>query len=418
MKLVRTALSFALTASLASINPAFAYTDAEIDEMFEALKEENSALKQELEELKTEPSVITEQAVNPSSATQNNSQLNYVKNSLEKQESRFKVNGFLTAGLVKANPAVANQVYSFSDNASFNPDSILGLQSTFKLSDKTEVTAQLVARGNDNWDLEAEWAFLRYDYTDSISFRAGRLRIPIYLYSESLEVGYSYPWIRPPAEVYQASINNYEGMDATYTFGKGDRVHQIQFFVGNNQGDNFETDILGGINITSYYGSWTARASVFTYDITIDIPTGPANTTAFEDGAIFYTFGTTFDDGDWLFITELSKFDVDDFTIFSDTAAGYVTVGKYVGKFLPHITYAKSYSTKEPVPHGGPNDFTGESYTLGLRYNLSYATSLKFEWAHYRDMDGTIGIWNRTPPADLMGVDDINIYSISLDAVF
>ena len=48
--------------------------------------------------------------------------------------------------------------------------------------------------------------------------RAGRLRSPVYMYSESLDVGYSYPWLRLPDEVYsQVQVTNYEGVDAVYT---------------------------------------------------------------------------------------------------------------------------------------------------------------------------------------------------------
>ncbi len=408
---------------------AAAYTDAEIDEMFKALKAENQALKEEIQQLKmdAEPQ-ISEQVV--PARTNQQSQISSVKRSLEKQESALKINGFLTAGASKASPAVYDQNIDISDDVTFDTDTIIGLQTSFQLSPEADVTVQMVAKAADNWELEAEWAFLRYNLTDDLSFRAGRLRLPLYLFSESLDVGFSYPWVRPPNEVYALPIRNYEGVDLLYTASHGDWIHQFQVFVGNDSDDNFDTSNFFGGNMTSSMGPWTYRASVFKFDIEFSKFAGFEPTENIEDGGTYYTLAGMYDDGSWLAITEISTYKTDQTVVFRDTDSGYITLGKHIGNFLPHITYGKSYTTNEPkgdsldIFLGEFVNFTGTSYAAGLRYNLTENTSAKLEWTHYTDMDGTGGIWNGLRFDQLTGaagpenIDDIDIYSIVIDVVF
>ena len=58
---------------------------------------------------------------------------------------------------------------------------------------------------------------------------------------------------------------------------------------------------------------------------------------------------------------------------------------------------------------------------------LNASTSVKFEWSHYRDMDGTASIWNSLrfdypdgilQPNRAANVDEIDIYSVVIDATF
>ncbi|ARN76216.1 hypothetical protein BST96_20180 [Oceanicoccus sagamiensis] len=408
---------------------SLAYTDAEIDQMFKALQAENDALKEEIKQLKQESEATIQEQLVP--ARQNNqTQISSVKRSLEKQQSALKINGFLTAGASKADPAVYDQNIDISDDITFDTDTIVGLQTSFQLSPKSDVTVQMVARAADNWELEAEWAFLRYNLTDDLSFRAGRLRLPLYLFSESLDVGFSYPWVRPPNEVYALPIKNYEGIDLLYTASTGDWIHQLQVFAGNDNDDNFDTSNFFGGNITSSSGPWTYRISAFKFDIEFSKFAGFEPTENIEDGGTYYTLAGMYDDGNWLAITEISTYKTDQTTVFRDTDSGYVTLGKHMGKFMPHFTYGKSYTTNEPkddpvdILLGQFINFTGTSYAAGLRYNLTENTSAKLEWTHYTDMDGTGGIWNGLRFDELNGssgpedIDNIDIYSIVLDVVF
>jgi hypothetical protein len=53
--------------------------------------------------------------------------------------------------------------------------------------------------------------------TPAFSVRLGRTVLPSFLYSDTREVGYSNPWVRPPIEAYSlVPIDHSDGVDASY----------------------------------------------------------------------------------------------------------------------------------------------------------------------------------------------------------
>ncbi len=52
----------------------------------------------------------------------------------------------------------------------------------------------------DTWKGNLEWAYLSFAAAQGLTLRAGRLRLPIYMYSETLDVGFTHPWLRLPDE--------------------------------------------------------------------------------------------------------------------------------------------------------------------------------------------------------------------------
>lgn len=414
--------------SLLSSMTAMGYTDTEIDQMIGDLKKENQALKSEIRQLKDEPGPQTPTNDSPTASNPKTTSDTLMK-TLASQIDRFEIHGFLSAGYSQSSRNISDQNIRFSDNGSFDSDSTIGLQTTFRINATTDVTAQLVAKGTDNWDLEAEWAFIRYSPNDELSLRAGRLRLPLYLFSESLEVGFSYPWIRPPEEVYAIPINNYDGVDAIYTLTFGDWVHSVQVFVGNENDNTFETQIFYGGNITSSLGPLLFRVSAYTFELEFLKTELPIDLSGIKNGGDYYTMASLYDDGNWMFIAEFSIFKADKPELFRDTNAAYATLGKRFGKFLPHFTVATAATNNQPpnpVPIPGvadPSNFTGDSYTLGLRYDLSANASAKIEWNHYYNLDHTGGIWSNLRYNNLLapeanGVDDIDVIAIVIDAVF
>lgn len=431
---------------------AGAYTDAEIDLMFKALKAENQTLKDELQQLRNRSEKsgqnytggLSEQVV-PSNGDSKEKIIS-IKRSIDEQQETFRINGFLTAGATKADPEISDANNSFSDDISFDTDSVVGLQASFQVNEKTDVTVQMVARAAEDWEMEAEWAFLRYQISEDLSFRAGRLRLPINLFSESVEVGFSYPWVRPPSEVYSLPINNFEGVDLIYAKNIGDWAAQLQVFAGNDNDDIFQTNELYGANVTLSSGPWMLRTSASSFSFDVDVASfSPIEQVEFiEDGGTYYTLAGMYDDGDWLLLSEISTFNADQANIFRDSDAGYITVGKYIGKWMPHLTLAKSYTTNEPDPYTlftipveiipNPGDdpiiigipissetleYTGTSYTMGLRYNLTANASAKMEWTHYSQFDDTGGIWTNLRFGEASkGIDEVDIYSLVIDVIF
>lgn len=93
-------------------------------------------------------------------------------------------------------------------------------------------------------------AYLSYRVTDQLTWRAGRMRVPFFLYSDFVNVGFAYPWVTPPFEVYSSPFNNLDGLDVVYRTSFGTIDALFQAYVGS---DNFVIDENFGV-LAGYAG--------------------------------------------------------------------------------------------------------------------------------------------------------------------
>jgi len=265
--------------------PLWALSDAEVEARLDQYAAKIKALEAELADAKKTP--VYEQDVGKSSS-KIEKQIQQIKDKMTADDQRVHVNGFMTAAVSMADDNIGG-TYDIQNKPSFAGDSKMGLQFNYKMDDKADATVQLLARsrgqslGNssDPWQVSAEWAYLGYQVTDDLKVRMGRLRIPFYMYSETLDVGYTYPWVRPPMEMYVTAITSYNGADMLYKFSTGSMNHTLQLFTGassstatygnNDTVEAVDIQDMAGINLTSSVGSWTFRAMATHLSINGDV---------------------------------------------------------------------------------------------------------------------------------------------------
>lgn len=142
--------------------------------------------------------------------------------------SKVRFNGFGSFGMSQHfedgyGYSTANGGNGLGSDPDFSVDGVVGLQMFTPIADDLDFTFQVVANGRFDYEPDVEWLFLTYHATPALTLRTGRLRAPLFLYSESMDVGYSYPWVRPPEEVYSLpTVNNFEGIDFAYKINVGD----------------------------------------------------------------------------------------------------------------------------------------------------------------------------------------------------
>ena len=154
---------------------------------------------------------------------------------------------------------------------SFEGDSVFGLQLDLNLADRLSLVSQVVSRGYNQDDTsefepELDWFFLRYQLDNAWRARIGRMRTPLYLYSETIDVGYSYVWVRPPTDVYApiaSPFSNFDGADLVYLSELGDYNLDIQLLTGRMKRSRNDLEIsvdplLGG-NLTLQNQNLTLR---------------------------------------------------------------------------------------------------------------------------------------------------------------
>src|SRR5690606_31652522 len=159
-------------------------------------------------------------------------QLNSMQQQLNSaKDTGVRFNGFFSTGYASASNDAGFD--GITEKSEVKDLSLFALQGSFDVTDKSEIVMQLVGRGEDNWDPQVEWAYLSYRPTNNLQVRAGKTRLPLFMYSDSLEVGYSQLWARAPQSVYgPISIKSIVGADAAYTHNLSNSYISAQLFGG------------------------------------------------------------------------------------------------------------------------------------------------------------------------------------------
>jgi len=128
----------------------------------------------------------------------NKRKINALKDDFKESKQQLRISGFGTAGVTKSDSAFSTSDREFTEEFNYSTDTKAAVQLDYRMDENWSATIQLMGRAFSGWDTKTEWAFIKYKYNEQLAFRAGRLRLPFYYYSESLDVGFVYPWARPP----------------------------------------------------------------------------------------------------------------------------------------------------------------------------------------------------------------------------
>lgn len=134
--------------------------------------------------------------------------------------------GFGTLGYAESNREFTYNRF-INDGGTFLRDTVLGGQLDAQFTPEWSATAQVTIapsmRHDKGWSVTPSWAFVAWRPTNDWLVRVGRLRLPLYLHSESLDVGQAHDFARLPAEMYSiAPSNDYNGVSVSKTWPRGD----------------------------------------------------------------------------------------------------------------------------------------------------------------------------------------------------
>ena len=190
------------------------------------------------------------------------------------------VGGYLDVGGVNYVEDVHYEGYT--DAISFGQDSLFALQTDVELTETFSFTTQLLAHTSATRESGVEWAYLTWRPSKSWRFRAGKLRTPFYLHSDTLDVGFSYPWIIPPPHIYTPYMpNDFTGLSAAYQFNIRDWSIETKAYWGNFEGAvtvtekspaDLKTDNLRGLILEAQRGNLHLRASYNRTVVTLTVP--------------------------------------------------------------------------------------------------------------------------------------------------
>lgn len=402
---------------------------------------------------------------------------------------RIEINGFLSAGVSGTNATpkstfaidAANRGSSVNydrgyvipergvieNKVGFASNTEVGLQFTGNITSTLSAVAQFVANGSeidgsDSFAVETQWAFVRYRPNNQWQVRAGRMRIPLFAYSDTQEIGYTYPWVFLPNSVYRiVPFNNFNGADVVFSqpLGSGGWLLRIHPFYGSNRStfDTFtqgfvdaggtgtcdtssspatncgpaflkfkEHGILGG-ELSIGNDQVQLRGSYAHASLDAFAKSNAATTleTLTGDQAYFYSVGLKLA-FDWFHMQgEYASRHADKAKAGEGSIANldgyYAMVGGQFGRWFPNVTYGNLRTTNKGTLRA--NNYatfnTNEAaqaedeWTVGLDYTVNGNIVVKVSATRIKPKDGTWGLYNYDT-----GTKATYMYAASVDTIF
>jgi hypothetical protein len=318
---------------------------------------------------------------------------------------------------------------------------------------------------------------VKFQLAPDITIRAGRSVAAPFLLSDTSLVGYTYPWVRLPPEVYgELPVSNQDGLAVNYQRHDGDVTQSLNVAYGQSK-----VRVMGGGEVSARkfleasdaleLGALTFRVGYTSLRATTDVPAlDPlfagftqfgematslgfiaAGLSASDLGAFYTTressafafsmatIGLSYDPGKWLVMTEWARTASDG--LLTGSTAWYLMGGRRFGAFTTYLTVARVESSNNLSPgidlaglppaliaaaitlNGGltaalRNFATSQSSaTAGLRWDVAKDIDLKIQYDRVRLEANSNGRLQNVQPGFRTG-PDVNVVSLAMDFVF
>jgi hypothetical protein len=363
---------------------------------------------------------------------------------------------------------------------SWETDSLIGIQVAHTFNREWQVVGQVVARNQVESTLNnaVTRAFVSFRPTDNLHLRLGRMADATFLMSDYADVGYVYPWVRPPMESYAIIAPHfYDGADITYSLRDAAGVWRIKGLAGRIEAPVPQTvhgnymlkaDDLWGLTLIREQGPLKLRIGYTSFHlknpsvmadlllpaldqvianpllnayypaVTEEARALRAATDSLPGSRVgFASAGFVYDDGQWMLQAEISNLSSDT-PVFPKGQQGYASVGYHFGDFLPFVMLSGSRGPAAVRPVTSWGSLLGpaagqlqagtitslnsprsaqSTVSLGMRWDFDARAALKLQWDHVRVRENGWGLWTKDA-ADTGAPGRANVMSATLDFVF
>jgi len=302
----------------------------------------------------------------------------------------------------------------YDDQFDLAKESKFGLQAVATINDRTRFTTQAMSRGANDFEPQVEWMFVNYAIQEDIEVQAGKLRVPVYYFSEYMDVGYAYPWIRVPSDAYSLDLTNFNGVQLNYRTYMGSLNIATALYAGRqtNNGDPLMSYLFDQTIDRDFTGIVGATLELSTDDTIVKFSYTEADMT--QVGSVWGTseYAIQFHDvyvqqsfGDLTLRAEYNR--------YKPFYESYFASASYR---LDQMTYYVMYSKfKLDEPTFEEHD----TQSVGVRYDLAPRMALKFDVTQMND-DGVNPFTQAPNPVnnDPDGDGDVVIISTGIDFIF
>ena len=312
---------------------------------------------------------------------------------LSSAQAEFVINGYGTVGVSKSDYESKFEGWT-DDEIDYKSNTQLAVNMVQEVSQQFSANAQVIARGEQDFDAELRLMNLNWVPGDGYLLRVGKIRSPILLMSEYQEVGVLYPWSKPPGEIYNLPIDTMVGINGAVNYQIAeDWTFKTSFAAGGGRNVIYGADtvsegdakdlILFNLDLMSSY--WHFRVGVGKADYSGQVistsvggpPSYTQTTTAIPaeiQDAEFATAGLKYLSDRYLLQSEYvslrGKLTIDRKKLFT---SHYVTAGIYFGEnYLVHTTRSVMRETETLL-------IAGEQITHAVGVNYIYNRDLVFK---------------------------------------
>jgi predicted porin len=334
--------------------------------------------------------------------------------------AQVRVSGFgqVVAGTATGDADVFPDT-EYDDDINFKEDSLFAVQVSADLNERVSATGQIVARGSEDFDADFAWAYVGIKLNDELSLTLGRQRTAFFRYSDFLDVGYAYPWMKPHRAVYNVGIDNAEGASLSWSRAFGSWFSTAKLFYGmydvsEDSGNSTELkDFMGASWDVNHDGWLSLRGAYYEADLTLNvvafdplinglIASGLNRTAGLikleDDKARFKNLGFEVDRNNWLLVGEWTQTRAKN-SFLANSENAYVAAGYRFGSVMPYVNWGTQESTPKsgilaslPAQHPLYGSVAGvvasqendDIYAgLGLRWDFASNIAFKADYTRY-----------------------------------
>jgi len=346
---------------------------------------------------------------------------------------------------------------------SFGQDSKLGVQADLRHDDTLGATLQVISRNryDTGYTPELTWAFVKWMPRPDLTLRAGRLGVEFYILGDTTEIGYANLGL--PTTQYPISA---DGVDAEWMTPMGagtlrlkgqlTRLRGKMRMYAEQPGDADGTRVAD-LHLEYAQGPWLGRVTAGRLTVHVgpldpsvqalyDALASPAVPRGAEirdlltlEGRVqsYVGAGLGYDSGSLRFLGYAGTLSSPG---WADVHLLKAQAGYRIGEFTPYAGYLRQWTGRGLIETGIPMGFSAATdtlnqaalaaqaavkanqtiATLGLRYELSRNTALKFQVdsVRYQDSPNVVDPSLLTTDVAGRGFKSMTIYSTALEFVF
>ncbi|WP_339770618.1 hypothetical protein [uncultured Paraglaciecola sp.] len=306
-------------------------------------------------------------------------------------EDKLQFSGFARVIMGYLDDKNAEYVY-YDNSVSFDQQSLLGLQADYQFNKDFSVTGQVVGHTGSQRASGLEWLYLTYKPNNAFQIKLGKQRIPFFNYSDSLDVGFAYPWLTLPQQFYDtAFFSTFEGVLANYEFSLDDWVinyegywgyYDDEFYSGSRTIDTKVTGLFG-FSTTLGYKDFSLRASYNQGDVELGLPEATQfgqllDQLGFNNNANwlnpngplqFYQLSANYENLDYFVRSEVVKI-VGKSGLTPDVNSFYVSLGYNFYPYTAYISYSRRDVKYGHIPNEIPYGVSDQLDELAATYDL------------------------------------------------